>query len=167
MTALATGRWDEARAAYEIALTGAETPEAHYGLANAQWWLGQNRESVASCTRAYALFRAEGNLTGAVQCAVWLCITYKANFANFSAANGWVARAERMLEGVDRSALHGWVALARAYRMPDLDSAARLTDEALAIALAEHDVDLELTALSQSGLIKVAARVGRRRVDAR
>ena len=90
--------------------TGAETPEAHYGLANAQWWLGQNRESVASCTRAYALFRAEGDLPGAVQCAVWLCITYKANFANFSAANGWVARVERMLEGLDRSALHGWVA---------------------------------------------------------
>ena len=140
---------------FENALAEAETPAAYYGLANAQWWLGQNRESVAACTRAYALFRAADDLVGAVQCAVWLCITYKANFANFSAANGWIARAERMLEELDRSVLHGWVALARAYRMPDLDAAARLTEEALAIAHAEHDVDLELTALSQSGLIKV------------
>ena len=78
-----------------------ERPEACFGLAAALWWSGETRASVAQCTRAYSLFRQRGDTPGAVECAVWLAITYKANFANFAAANGWVGRAERLLEPLE------------------------------------------------------------------
>ena len=91
----------------------------------------------------------------AARCAVWLAITYKSNFANFAAANGWVLRAERLLEPLDPGPIHGWVRGARAYRMTDLDEAEALTGWAVQIARAAGDVDLELTASAQLGLIRV------------
>ena len=97
------------------------------GLATALWWLGDSHASVAHASRAYALFRQALNVEQAVQCAVWLGITYKANFANFAAANGWIRRAERLLQPLEPGVLHGWVHVARAYRMPDLDAAEELT----------------------------------------
>jgi hypothetical protein len=93
---------------------------------------------------------------------VWLAITYKSNFANFAAANGWLGRAERLLEPYDPGPLHGWVQVARAYRMTDLDQAEQLAEQAARIARAARDVDLELVALSQIGLI----RVGKGQADA-
>jgi DNA-binding CsgD family transcriptional regulator len=153
--ALADGRWTDARAAFEAAVAQDERADGCFGLAVALWWLGENQASVAQCTRAYALFRRSGAVGSAVQCAVWLCITYKANFANFAAAGGWIARAERLLEQLEQGPLHGWAWLARAYRSTDLIEAERLTGRALDLARAAGDVDLELVALSQLGLIRV------------
>ncbi len=154
--ALAAGRWDEARGSFEAALQRAETAHACFGLANALWWLGESAGSVSRCTRAYALFRAAGDVVGAVRCAVWLGITYKANFANFAAANGWIARADRLLEPLEVGPLHAWSWVARGYRMPDLERAHELTSRALEIGRQAADVDLELTAMAQLGLIRVA-----------
>lgn len=154
-SALAEGRWGDARAAFEAAMAGGETGEACFGLAMALWWLGENHSCVERCRRAYALFRESREDHAAAQCAVWLAITYKANFANFSAANGWLGRAERLLEPLDAGPLHGWVWVARGYRMRDLDVAEELTERAVAVARASGDVDLQLVALSQLGLIRV------------
>jgi hypothetical protein len=154
--ALAEGRWDQACSAFEavLARSEAETAHARFGLAMALWWLGENHACVGQCGRAYALFRASGNIGGAARCAVWLAITYKSNFANFAAANGWVLRAERLLEPLDTGPMHGWVRVARASRMTDLDEAEALTGWAVQIARAAGDVDLELTASAQLGLIR-------------
>jgi ATP/maltotriose-dependent transcriptional regulator MalT len=155
--ALAEGRWEQARSAFEAVLARgeAETAEARFGLAMALWWMGENHACVDQCSRAYALFRASGDIAGAARSAVWLAITYKSNFANFAAANGWVLRAERLLEPLDPGPIHGWVRVARAYRMTDLDEAEALTGWAVQIARAAGDVDLELTASAQLGLIRV------------
>jgi ATP/maltotriose-dependent transcriptional regulator MalT len=153
--ALEKGRWAEARAGFEEVLAERETPEARFGWASASWWLGENQACVDACTRAYALFRRSGDVASAAQCAVWLAITYKSNFANYVAANGWLARAERLLGPVDLGPAHGWLWIARAYREPDLDAAETLSRQALEVGRAHGDVDLELTALSQLGLIRV------------
>lgn len=153
--ALAAGCWGEARTAFETALAREETAQACFGLAVALWWLGENQASVARGARAYALFRRVGEVSGAVQCAVWLGITYKANFANFAAASGWIGRAERLLEPLEPGPLHGWTRVARAYRMADLDAAEELTVRAVELAREAGDADLELVALSQLGLIRV------------
>jgi hypothetical protein len=89
--ALAEGRWEEARVAFETALARgeAETGQACFGLAMALWWLGENHACVDRYSRAYALFRAAGDVEG--RGAVWLAITYKSNFANFAAADGTLA----------------------------------------------------------------------------
>lgn len=153
--ALAAGRWAEARTAFEAALAREETAQACFGLAAALWWLGENQASVSRCTHAYSLFRRAGDVGSAVQCAVWLSITYKANFANFAAASGWIGRAERLLEPLEPGSLHGWTRVARAYRMADLDTAEELTVRAVDLAREAGDTDLELVALSQLGLIRV------------
>jgi len=154
--ALAAGRWVEARAAFEQALADDETAEGCFGLAVSLWWLGENQACVDRCGHAYALFRRSGDVEGAARCAVWLAITYKANFANFSAANGWIGRAERLVEPLPSGPLHGWLSVARAYRMADLHAAEGLTAAAVALAQSSGDVDLELVALSQLGLVRVA-----------
>jgi DNA-binding CsgD family transcriptional regulator len=153
--ALVEGRWDEARDAFEAVLEDQETGAARFGLAVALWWLGENHRCVEQCSRAYALFRRADDVERAAQSAIWLAITYKANFANFAAANGWIARAERLLAPLDVGPLHGWVDVARAYRMADLDTAEVLAARAVDVARAAGDVDLELVALSQLGLVRV------------
>jgi DNA-binding CsgD family transcriptional regulator len=102
------------------------------------------------------LFRRADDVEGAVRSATWLCITYKSNFGNFAAANGWIERADRLLAALDIGPLHAWAWVARSYRMVDLDAAAALTERALDVARACADVDLELVALSQLGRIRVA-----------
>jgi hypothetical protein len=70
--ALAEGRWEQARSAFEAVLARgeAETAEACFGLAMALWWLGENHACVDRCSRAYALFRASDDVAGAARCAV-------------------------------------------------------------------------------------------------
>ncbi len=107
-SALAEGRWVSARDGFEAALADAETADALFGSAMARWWLGDNHGSVERSTRAYTLFRRAGDDAHAAQCATWLAITYKANFANFPAANGWLGRADRLLAGTEPGVAHGW-----------------------------------------------------------
>lgn len=154
-SALAVGRWADARAAFESRLGEEDSPHALFGLAMVLWWLGENQPSVDRCTHAYAQFRRSGDVEGAARCALWLAVTYKANFGNIAAANGWIARAERLLEPLPPGPLHGWGWVARAYRMADLDAAEDLTVRAVAVSRSAKDVDLELVALSQLGLIRV------------
>ncbi len=153
--ALGAGRWEEARTAFEQALTAEDSADGHLGLGFALWWLGATRESVAECTKAYALFKRAGTVERAVECALWLGITYKADYANHAAGNGWVARAERMLEPLDPGPLHAMSMVTRAYRMNDLGAAEKLSERALELARASGDPDLELTAMTQLGLIRV------------
>ncbi len=153
--ALAEGRWSDARRELEQALVGGESAEAHFGLAMAAWWSGENQASVESCAQAYALHREADDVEGAAQCAVWLAITYKANFGNFAAANGWIGRAQRLLEPLPSGSLHAWVLVAKAYRMADLAHARSLTEQAVELGRQAGDGDLELVALSQLGLILV------------
>ncbi len=154
-SALDAGRWAEARAAFEVALAEAETGEGCLGLAVALWWLGENRAGVDRCTRAYTLFRRGGDDLSAARAAIWLGITYKSDFANFAAANGWLGRAERLLGPLPPGVVHGWLWVGRAYRMADLDTAEELTGRAFDIARSAGDVDLELVGLAQLGLIRV------------
>ena len=120
LSALESGRWAEARAAFETVLAAGENAEARFGLATALWWLGDSHASVAHASRAYALFRQALNVERAVQCAVWLGITYKANFANFAAANGWIRRA-RAAAAAPRAGDSARLGVRRA-RLPDARS---------------------------------------------
>ena len=153
--ALQSGRWTEASTIFESFLSTEDSAEANFGLAEALWWLGENRASVEACVRAYGQFARGGDTASAVRCAAWLGIVYKANFANFTAANGWLTRAERLIKATGPSTLHAWIWLARAYQNPDLPAARLLTEQALQLARSDGDVDTELVALSQLGRIKV------------
>ena len=153
--ALQSGRWTEARTIFESVLSSQNSAEGNLGLAAALWWLGENRASVEACVRAYGQFARRGDTAAAVRCAAWLGIVYKANFANFTAAHGWLTRAERLIGASGPSMLHASIWLAQAYQNPDLSTAGLLTEQALQLARSNGDVDTELVALSQLGRIKV------------
>lgn len=153
--ALKAGRWEEARAAFDSVLGAGDDPGARIGRASALWWLGDNRGAVREAAQAYVLFRRAGDTAEAVRCAVWLSQVYHGDFANHPAANGWAGRASTLLQGTREGPLHGWVHLVRAGLLPDLPLAEELTQDALRLARAGGDVDLELSALAQLGRIRI------------
>jgi hypothetical protein len=55
-----------------------------------------------------------GDTAAAVRCAAWLGIVYKASFANFTAAHGWLTPAKRLIGSSRPSLLHASTWLAQA-----------------------------------------------------
>lgn len=154
--ALAAGDWQRARAAFEAALSRADSPEALDGLGRALWWLRDAEGAVVSRERAYAGFRRDGELARAARIALWLSREYGLVWRNDAAANGWLARAERLLADVAPGRERGWLDLARSERTRDPVEAARLAGAAVEVAAATGDTDLELRALAQLGLAEVS-----------
>ena len=155
--ALAEGRWAVARSQFEQALLVEESAAALRGLGHALWWLGEIRPGVGYDERAYAAFRRQGDVVGAVGTAVWLSITYWSSFGSQAASRGWAARAARLLDGTDVGPLHGWVDVARAYYQEDPSQSIVMAERALAVAREHGDTDLELCALGELGDALVAS----------
>jgi DNA-binding CsgD family transcriptional regulator len=158
--ALADGRWAQARACFEAALAdedvpAADLPAAQDGLAEALWWLGEPKASLAHREPAYVGFHRAGADVHAATAAIELCTTYLVNFGNGAAASGWLARAESV--GRDADELRGWFWLMRAYLLADADEACALIRRCHALGREHGDVDLELSALSDLGGRLVAA----------
>jgi tetratricopeptide (TPR) repeat protein len=150
---LAAGRWEQARVAFEAAISArpaAPDPVALDGLGEVLWWLGEPRRGNELRERAYVQFRRAGDAGRAIATAMGVAITYEANFGNKPAANGWIARAGRLLTG-DDDPLAPWVWMIQGYVTPDLTAARRLYERALAAARTAGDLDLELCSLSGLG----------------
>jgi DNA-binding CsgD family transcriptional regulator len=154
--ALAAGDWEAARSAFLSAPDAQEDPEALDGLGRALWWLREWEGAVVHRERAYSGFRRLGQLPRAARIALWLSREYALVWGNEAAANGWLARAERLLADVAPGAERGWVDLARSERARRPAESARLAASALEIGVETGDVDLELRALAQLGLAEVS-----------
>ncbi len=152
---LAAGNWSDARDAFQEATDLTDSPEALDGLGRALWWLRDQRGAVVQRERAYAGFRRDGELARAARVALWLAREYVLAFGNTAASRGWLARAERLLRDVAPGAEQGWLDLTRSESTLDADTAASLASGALDVAYGTGDVDLELRALAQLGLIEV------------
>lgn len=154
--ALASGRWDDAVGGFEAALAEQRDPDALDGLGRALWWQGRSLEAIDARKEAYVRHRRGGNLPRAARIAVWLAHEYAAQ-GNDAVARGWVARAERLCDELPRGAEHGWLELARGERATDPAVAEQHAREALLIARAHEDPDLEIRALSLLGVSTVAS----------
>ena len=149
--ALKAGDWAAAREAFGAALKEDETPEALNGLGNALWWLGETTASVEARERAYAGFRRTGDHTAAADCALGLCIHYRANVGNEAAAAGWLARATTLIEENGLAGpFRAFLRLMQCDGLPP-DDAERIARDVLADARADGDVDIELCAMAQLG----------------
>jgi len=139
--ALVEGRWREARSDFERVQAHGETAEECFGLGVSLRWLGENHARVDRCSRAYALVRQSGDGASAAQCAEWLAITYKANFGQPRGRQCLDRGAERLLEPFPPWPLHGWLSVARAYRMAELNGdevvAERAVDEMRLLTIGE------------------------------
>jgi len=153
--ALGRGEWVRARDCFRAALDRNVSAAALLGLAQALWWLGDVRESVACRERAYVAFRRGGEAAGAFDVAVTLCIHYRANIGNPAAAAGWLARAGRLVEECGLQERRGWLQLVAAGHAESPSAGERLARQARELATDSGDLDLELCALAEAGAMLV------------
>lgn len=159
--ALKDGRWQAAADAFTGALTGEERAEALLGLGQALWWLGDMRGALSRLEEAYAAFSRRPDPPWAAGCALRIAFHQKAHLANPAAAEGWLARASRLIDAHALDFLHGERLLMQAYLAHDAVNAEAWARQAHERGRAAGDRDLELSALSQIGASLVEqGRVG-------
>jgi DNA-binding NarL/FixJ family response regulator len=156
--ALEAGDWDRARSCFEAAADElGETAEVLDGLSQAVHFQGELDLALELMERAFAAYRRDGEQVAAVRPARWLAFLHVALHGNVAAANGWMARAERLLEGVDERIEHGWLALDRAPWTEDPAERERHAETALRIARRFRNPELEFSALALLGHSYVAS----------
>ncbi len=157
--ALEAAHWEKARAAFEAALADEETPDALEGLGLALWFLGDVRNAIAAREQAVEGYARDGRCDDAARLAVWVSHQHLIG-GRASAARGWLARAERLVEGVGTCPGQGWVAVERARHAESVEERVEHAHRAIAIARETGAGDLEVFAVSLLGRAEVSA--GRR-----
>ena len=112
---LQEGRWVAARATFGEVVGAAETPEGWEGLSWAAWWLDDAAAVFAARERAYRLYETAGEVAGAARMATWLACDQLDFRGAFAVANGWLARAHRLLDPLEPGPEHGWLAFVEGY----------------------------------------------------
>jgi DNA-binding CsgD family transcriptional regulator len=155
--ALAAGDWESARSCFEQAGQLGETAEVLDGLSQVLHFQGEYDRAIELKQRAFSAYRRRGQRVEAAVLARWLAFLHVSVHGNMAAANGWMARAESLLEGVEESAANGWLTLDRAPFTRDASERERLATAALANARRFGDGDLEFEALALLGDAYVAS----------
>jgi LuxR family transcriptional regulator, maltose regulon positive regulatory protein len=144
---------------FESALKDAESPEAFEGLGMACWWQEEYAIAVEARERAYRLFRQSSNARAAARMAIWLSNDYADFRGETAVANGWIQRAERLLDGVPPSPEHALLAYQKAHvalmGQRDPVAARRLSQEAAEIARSVGPPDMEMLGVALEGLAMV------------
>lgn len=158
--ALARSAWAAAKDAFEAVLSETlDDARALDGLGLALFWLGETRAARQARERAYVEHRRRDDARPAAAAAIFVSSDYRISGENAAAAGGWLARAERCLEGVGICSERGWIELERAKSAPEPEVNERYARRALELARELRDPDLEISALSQIGVALV--RLGR------
>jgi DNA-binding CsgD family transcriptional regulator len=155
--ALAEADWERARAIFEQAAELGESAEVLDGLGEALQFGGEHPRAIELKERAFAEYERRGLRAEAAELARWLAFLYVSVHGNVAAANGWTARAESVLEGVEECAAHGWLTLDRAPWTSDASEREELATAAIAIARRHGDRDLEFDAIALLGEAYVAS----------
>jgi LuxR family transcriptional regulator, maltose regulon positive regulatory protein len=156
--ALTRGAWVDARSNFQAAARAEESPEALEGLSWSAWWL----EDISGCLdareRAYLLYRQTGDQRGAARMALWLGDDHIEFRGAAAVADGWFQRAARILEDLEPSPEHGWLAVFGAHEAlndHDLAGARQLAGDARELGRQLGAVDLEMFSLATEGLVLV------------
>lgn len=154
--ALAKADWASARSFFELARAKAETAEVLDGLSQVAHFEGDYDAAIELKELAFAEYRRSRKPVEASNTARWLGFLHGTFHGNFAAASGWMARAERLLDGVEQCAAHGWIILDRAPFTNDTSEREQCAASALTIAKRFGDADLEFEALALLGETYVA-----------
>ena len=152
--------WRDVYDAYSSANAHDLTPDDLESFAEAAWWTGRLDEAIDLRERSYAGFASVGeNL-----CAARLALTVmwdQFGRGAFSVAHGWLANAERLLDGLPESMEHGHLTLARGYSAlfmgENLSNAVSNLDRACELAQRFGDRDTQALALVGKGRALVAS----------
>jgi DNA-binding NarL/FixJ family response regulator len=145
------GDADASRAAFEAALAVHESGEALEGLARALYLAVDYPGSIEAHERAFAAYREEGDTLAAARAARILFWMNGQLYGDWAVADGWFARAERLLTEAGEDTLeHGWIEFMQANREPYERRVARF-QAALEFGRRFGDPDLEFAALGRLG----------------
>jgi DNA-binding NarL/FixJ family response regulator len=147
--------WERARDLYsELLEEDPDDPEALDGLGMISWWLtGRGDEAIELRQRAYAEFSRRGDRCRAAGIAVYIGSEERIR-GNDAAGRGWLARAERLLEGEEECSERGWLEVERAKRAASAEEREGHARAAVEIAQRLGDHDLEVSSLAQLGLAR-------------
>jgi LuxR family transcriptional regulator, maltose regulon positive regulatory protein len=157
-TALANGRWESARAAFTRAVETRRTAEALEGLSWAAWWLDDAETVFEARRRAFQLYRRGGEPASAARMAIWLAVDELDFRGAFAVGNGWLKRAQRLLEPLEALPEHGWLAFNEgyfAYARGQTRLASELAERATLLGRRFAVPDLEMLGLALRGSVMV------------
>jgi DNA-binding NarL/FixJ family response regulator len=156
--------WAQARAA--LSRADASTPlqaDDVELLATAAYLLGDVGSAVEALQRAYQLHVDGGDIERAVRCAFWVCFHFVSG-GDFAQAGGWMARANRLLEGQRQEcAAHAYLLLPTAFQQVavDGDYAAGRRTAARAAEIGRRFGDSDVVALALNLQGRALLREGR------
>jgi LuxR family transcriptional regulator, maltose regulon positive regulatory protein len=159
-SALQEGRWGAARALFEETVAVEATPEAFEGLSWAVWWLDDAAAVFEARERAYRLYKDADDVAGAARMATWLACDELDFHGAVPVANGWLARAHRLLDPVELAPGHGWVAFFDGYlahASGQTAKAAELGRRSAELGRRFAAPDLEMLGLALEGAALVAS----------
>jgi class 3 adenylate cyclase len=126
--------------------------------AEAAWWSGRLDAAIELRERAHAAFAGAGDELGAARMALALSWDHEGRGA-FAVASGWLATAERLLEGRPESPEHGRLLLTHAltamFAEGDYERAETLFDSAAELGRRVGDRDVQILALSGKGRSRI------------
>lgn len=114
-------------------------------FAKSAWWIGRSAECIELFERSYAAYVDAGQPAAAAFIALTLRREYLSKLSP-SVAQGWLQRAEHLLESEPESGAHGYLAIAHgelAFDRGELDHALEHFDRAVEIASGLDDRDLQ------------------------
>jgi DNA-binding CsgD family transcriptional regulator len=171
-SALARGKWGEARALFAEALGQGERPDAYEGLGIAARYELDAEAATEAHERGYRLARGSGDAAAAARLAIQLGYDAYA-FRGPAEASGWVERAAMLVDGEPPSVAAAFVPMMRAHLAllvdHDPDAARAESERAIAVAREVGAMDVEMLALGLNGLALVSlgeTEEGMRRIDA-
>ena len=149
--------WQGARDAFQTALDSAPgDADALDGLGQSSWWMGERDAAIEYRREAFAGYRRAGATRDAARLAIYLAAEHRID-GQAAAANGWIARARRLLADEEAQPEIGWLEIEEAKRAAEPAEAERHARAALDIAQALGDPDVECMALAQLGRALVSA----------
>jgi DNA-binding CsgD family transcriptional regulator len=157
--ALAEGAWEEARDTCRAALSRSDNPEALEGLATASFFLNDWATVFEAREEAYRLYCNRSDRASAARVALALYWDYGAFRGEEAISNGWLQRAERLLEGLESTREYGWLQYQKAQfaLFTDHDPAVAREHTAVcrAIGEAQQYIDFEIASIALDGLAYV------------
>jgi DNA-binding NarL/FixJ family response regulator len=147
--------WDTARRLFQDVVDREPSAEAFDGLGQALLWCGDEEAAVEMRAKAFGAYRRRGATEAAANVAVYLAAEYRIA-GNASLANGWLARAERLLEAGNDCPARGWLEIELSKRSRTPEDAQRHAQQAVELARRIADAGLEACALSHGGLARVS-----------